>query len=359
MEQTIVLLPGDGIGPEIVGEAVRVLQACAEKYGHRFSFIEAPIGGAALDACGEPFPAQTEALCQKHGVVLLGAVGGPRWDAVAPEKRPEKGLLALRASMGLFANLRPIQLFPALAQATPLKPEIVKNRLDMLIMRELTGGIYFGERGTGGSGKEEYAFDTERYARYEIARISHRAFASARLRRRRVTLVDKANVLASSRLWRQVVAEVAAEYPDVEWEAMYVDNAAMQLIVNPGRFDVLLTSNLFGDILSDEAAVLTGSIGMLASASLGEGRKGVYEPAHGSAPDIAGQNRANPLATILSAALLLRHSLGLEQEAAAIEQAVAQVLAQGMRTEDIAQAGLSTIGTREMAEGVLQVFKIL
>ena len=350
MEYNILLLPGDGIGQEIINEARKVLEAVARRFGHSFNFEEALIGGSAIDVYGEPFPTITRDKCLSVSAVLLGAVGGPKWDDIPGEIRPEKGLLAMRAAMKVYANLRPVFLFPELADASPIKREIIGDKLNILIVRELTGGIYFGKRGRIG----DSAFDTETYCTEEIERVSRIAFNIAKGRNKKLTLVDKANVLESSRLWREVVGKMAYEYPEVSLNYLYVDNAAMQLILNPRQFDVMLTSNIFGDILSDEASVLTGSIGMLPSASLGDLGRGLYEPAHGSAPEIAGQDIANPIATILSAALLLRHSLSLNDEAAAIEKAVENILAKGYRTADICQSGCKKIGTKMMGDAVTE-----
>ncbi len=349
----IVLLKGDGIGPEIVSAAVRVLERIADRYGHSLCFHEYLIGGQAVESCGSPLPEETLAACREADCVLLGAVGGPAYDSLPAHQRPETGLLALRSELGLYANLRPVRLFPQLAQASPLRLERIASGFDILIVRELTGGIYFGKRGRQQGCFGEEAFDTENYSRMEIERITHRAFQAAMKRNRRLISVDKANVLESSRLWREVVHDISTEYPDVYFSDMLVDNAAMQLIRDPAQFDVLLTSNLFGDILSDEASQLTGSIGMLASASLGKGSFGLYEPIHGSAPDIAGKDIANPIATILSTAMMLRHSLELEQEADAIEAAVENVLDQGLRTADIAIPGITAIGTQAMTEAIV------
>jgi len=353
-KHNIILLPGDGIGPEIVQEAVRVLSAAAQKFNFALDFTPALIGGAAIDQTGTPLPDQTVALCKQAEAVLLGAVGGPKWDGLPGEKRPEAGLLGIRAQLGLFANLRPAQIFAPLQNASPLKPEVIGSTLDILVVRELTGGIYFGRRGREEQNGESCAYDTERYSQSEIRRITQVAFESAQKRSKKLTSVDKANVLESSRLWRETVTAMAAGYPDVMLNHMYVDNAAMQLVRNPGQFDVLLTSNLFGDILSDEASMLSGSIGMLPSASLGQrqaaqGAFGLYEPIHGSAPDIAGQNIANPLATILAGAMLLRHSLGEEQAAQAIEAAVNRVLTIA-RTADIFEPGYPKATTAQMGE---------
>lgn len=352
----IVVIPGDGIGAEITAEALRVSQAAAEKCGFSFTYESKQAGGAAIDAYGVPLPEDTIEACRKADGVLLGAVGGPKWDHVAPELRAEKAILGLRKSLGLYANLRPIKVFPALSAQSPLKPEIVSS-VDILIVRELNGGIYYGEReeATIVNGVEQ-AWDKEGYSRPEIERIVRLACQSAIGRKGRVTSVDKSNVLATSRLWRKVANEVAADFAQVEINHMYVDNCAMQLVLNPGSFDVLVTGNLFGDILSDEAAVLSGSIGLLPSASLGDGT-GLYEPIHGSAPDIAGQGLANPLGTILSAAMMFRFSLGSEKVAAMIEAAVDQVLADGYRTADIYQQGLTKVSTEEMGQQVINRLK--
>ena len=348
MEARIVTLPGDGIGPEVVSEGVKVLQVMAQRYGHRFAFEEAPIGGCAIDATGSPLPQNTLDACERADAVLLGAVGGPRWSDPTATVRPEQGLLRLRHALGLYANLRPVRLYKELMGASPVRPERLED-LDLLFVRELTGGIYFGPRQEATDSKGT-AYDTMVYTASEVRRIAHTAFRLAQERRRKVTSVDKANVLAASRLWRKVVTEVAAEYPSVALEHMLVDAAAMHLLRRPADFDVIVTSNMFGDILTDEASMLTGSLGMLPSASLGDSHRGVYEPIHGSAPDIAGQGIANPLGTILSVAMLLRHSLGLEDEARAIEEAVEDVLAGGYRTQDIHVEGTTLVGTREMRD---------
>lgn len=348
----IVCLRGDGIGPEIVDEAEKVLRAAGKRYGFALEVTDALIGGAAIDATGSPLPDETVARCKAADAVLLGAVGGPKWDALPGDQRPEKGLLGIRAALGLFANLRPAVIYAPLRDACPLRPEIVGDGLDLLVVRELTGGIYFGQRGREEQDGVTSAFDTERYAVPEIERIARVAFDAARVRRHKVTSVDKANVLASSRLWRETVIRVAQDYPDVELSHMYVDNAAMQLVRAPRQFDVLLTSNMFGDILSDEASQIAGSIGMLASASLGSGKNGLFEPIHGSAPDIAGQGIANPLATILSGAMLLRYSLGETDAANAVERAVTAVLERGLRTPDIHTDGCAKVSTREMGDAV-------
>jgi 3-isopropylmalate dehydrogenase len=349
----IAILPGDGIGPEIVAEAVRVLDAL-RRDGLALETEEAPIGGAGYDAAGHPLPEATLALAQSADAVLMGAVGGPRYDTLPRALRPEQGILGIRKALGLFANLRPAILYPELAAASTLKPEVVAG-LDLMIIRELTGDIYFGQprgRRRNAAGEDE-GFDTMLYAESEIRRIAHVGFRTARRRNRRLCSVDKANVLDTSILWREVVTKVAAEYPDVELSHMYVDNAAMQLVRNPKQFDVVVTGNIFGDILSDEASMLAGSIGMLPSASLDVDGKGLYEPIHGSAPDIAGQGRANPLATILSLGMMFRYTFGRADVAERIEGAVRRVLAHGMRTADIARPGEAVVGTRAMGDGVL------
>ena len=363
MEARIAVLPGDGIGPEIVAEAVKVLRAVERRFGHRFEMKECPIGGAAYDLCGDCLPEETLAACKAADAVLLGAVGGPKWDALPVPQRPERrALLTLRAELGLFANLRPAKVWDALKGASPLKEEIVSAGIDMLIVRELTGGAYFGEKGRGDGGKS--AYDVTPYSVDEIERVARVAFEAARRRfpqgRPKVTSVDKANVLETSRLWRETVTALhAAEYADVELEHLYVDNAAMQLVRAPSRFDVILTENMFGDILSDEASQITGSIGMLPSASVGASGGGLYEPIHGSAPDIAGRRIANPLATILSAAAMLRHAFGLGKEADAIERAVEAVLARGLRTADIADQGRAPVSTSAMGDAVAEAVGVV
>ncbi len=362
MKKNIALIGGDGIGPDVVAEAVKVLDAVAEKFGHEFSYTNVIAGGCAIDKFNNPLPAEQLELCLKSDAVLLGAVGGPKWDNLPSALRPEKALLGLRGGMKVFANLRPAVMFPQLKKACPLKDEIVKNGIDILIVRELTGGIYFGERGTSNDGNT--AWDTEKYSREEIERILRMAFGAAMQRRKKVTVVDKANILTSSRLWRKIAEELHEEYKDVELNYLYVDNAAMQLVRDPYQFDVIATSNMFGDILSDEAAQIVGSIGMLASASIGNGSgPGLYEPIHGSAPDIAGKDIANPLATILSAAMLLRYDFKMEEEAKAIEAAVNSVLDQGWRTGDIAgdveavRADGKLVGTREMGNLIVRAIE--
>jgi 3-isopropylmalate dehydrogenase len=354
MEAKITLLPGDGIGPEVVNEAVKVLTAVATHHHHTFTFTEKLAGGIAIDETGNPLPEDTLDACLESDAVLLGAVGGPKWSDPTASVRPEQGLLKLRKSLGVFANIRPVKVFAALAAASPLKPERVQN-VDIVFVRELTGGIYFGQpQGREMVGGLRSGHDTMRYNEMEIKRVLHVAFKLAQGRRGKVTSVDKANVLASSRVWREVAHEVAAEYPDIEFEDVLVDAMAMYLVNRPGDFDVVVTGNMFGDILSDEASMISGSLGMLPSAALGEGGPGLYEPIHGSAPDIAGQGKANPLATILSAAMLLRSSLGLEEEAVRVETAVAQVLAAGHRTADLARAGEQAINTQEMGDLVVK-----
>ncbi|HEY5649566.1 MAG TPA: 3-isopropylmalate dehydrogenase [Nitrospiria bacterium] len=350
---TIAVLPGDGIGREIIPEAVKVLEAVGRIEGLVFDFKESPVGGAAIDSAGQPLPEETLALARQADAVLLGAVGGPAWDDVDPSIRPEKALLGLRESLGLYANLRPARPVPQLMDASSLKREVLEGT-DLLVVRELTGGIYFGEpRGIKPFRGGEKGFNTEVYTTKEIARIARTAFEAARKRRKKVMSVDKANVLETSQLWRKTVTEVHKDFSDVELSHMYVDNCAMQLIRDPRQFDVIVTSNLFGDILSDEAAMLTGSIGMLPSASLG-GKTAMYEPIHGSAPDIAGQNIANPLATMLSAAMMLEYSFNQKKAADEIEGAVLRVLEQGFRTADIYAEGTTKLGTKEMGDKVIE-----
>jgi 3-isopropylmalate dehydrogenase len=346
----IAVLPGDGVGPEVIAEAVKVLSALG---GPKLEMEQAPVGGAGYDASGDPLPEATLALAKRADAVLFGAVGGPQYDALPREKRPEQALLKLRKELDLFANLRPASVFPELADASTLRPEVVSG-LDILILRELTGDIYFGQpRGIRVERGVREGFDTMRYSEPEIRRIAHAGFRAALKRSRKLCSVDKANVLETSQLWREVVTSVGKEYSGVELSHMYVDNAAMQLLKNPKQFDVIVTGNMFGDILSDEASMLTGSIGMLPSASLDEKGKGLYEPIHGSAPDIAGKNLANPLATILSAAMMLRYTLEREKDAARVEAAVRKVLSQGYRTGDIFRTGTRKVGTREMGDAVV------
>ena len=354
MTYNIALLKGDGIGPEIVSGAVKVLEKVAEKFGHTFNFTDYLIGGAAIDATGVPLPQETVDGCMKSDSVLLGAVGGPKWDAQPSANRPEKGLLGIRAAMGLYTNLRPAKLYEALKEESPLRPDIVAKGFDLMMVRELTGGIYFGERGRREGQYGPEAYDTERYSVMEIERIVRAAFDAAMKRRKNVISIDKANVMESSRLWRETLEKIAPEYPEVTYSYMYVDNAAMQLVRNPSQFDVVVTTNMFGDILSDEASQITGSIGMLPSASLGATTCGLYEPIHGSAPDIAGQNKANPLATILSAAMMLRYAFNLQAEADTIEAAVNQCLDDGCRTADIAYGDCKVLTCTEMTEEVIK-----
>ncbi len=345
----IAVIKGDGIGPEIVDASIEVLNAAAKKYGFEIEYAPVLMGGCAIDAVGDPLPQDTIDTCLASDAVLLGAVGGPKWDNVP--KRPEAGLLGIRKALGLYANLRPAMLFEELKAASPLKESVIADGLDVLVVRELTGDVYFGEKGHD----EHSAWDIMKYSDYEVERIARTAFETARKRGSKVTSVDKANVLGVSRFWRAIVERIAKEeYPDVELDELYVDNAAMQLVINPKQFDVILTGNLFGDILSDEASMLTGSIGMLPSASLGDGTRGMYEPIHGSAPDIAGQDIANPLATILSVAMMLRYSLGEEEAAQNIEAAVRSVLKDGYRTGDIASEGTTVIGCKEMGQKVTE-----
>ena len=353
MSQTVLILPGDGIGPEIVFQAERVLAALQERYGLSIVLSHGLIGGAALDEVGKPLPEATLEAARGSDAILFGAIGGPKWDRLERSLRPERGLLALRAGLGVFANLRPAMIYPQLADASSLKPEIVSG-LDIMIVRELIGGIYFGEpRGIEIRNGERTGFNTLVYSESEIRRIARVAFDVAMQRNRRVCSVDKANVLEATELWREVVSEVSRDYPDVELEHMYVDNAAMQLVRAPKRFDVIVTTNMFGDILSDLASMLSGSIGMLPSASLNAEGRGLYEPIHGSAPDIAGQNIANPLATIISAAMMLRYSLGQQQQADRIERAVNRVLSDGLRTADIFTPGTTRVTTSEMGDAVV------
>lgn len=355
MNKTICLLPGDGIGPEILAQGVRVLEAVAQKYNHQFRFVTAQIGGAAIDATGEPLPEATVRACKEADAVFLAAVGGPKWDGLAPEKRPEKGLLGIRKALGLFANLRPALLLPELAGACLLRPDIAAKGLDLVVVRELTGDVYFGEpRGIETRDGLRTGFNTMVYTEEEIRRIAWVGFETARKRRHKVCSVEKSNVLETSRLWREVVMEVHRDYADVELSHMYVDNAAMQLVRDPSQFDVILTGNIFGDILSDEASVITGSLGMLPSASLGASGPGLFEPIHGSAPDIAGQDKANPLATILSVAMLLRLGFSLNDEADAVEAAVRATLAQGFRTGDIMEPGKTCLGCAAMGAKVVE-----
>lgn len=366
MTMQIVTLPGDGVGPEVVREGIKALHAVAEVFGHRTAVSEFPVGGAAIDATGAPLPSDTLRACREADAILLGAIGGPKWSNPAASVRPEQGLLGLRRELGLFANLRPVRLSPALLGASPLRPERIDGT-DLVVVRELTGGIYFGDRkeadGVGGpddvAGADgDRAFDTMSYTAAEIERIAHVAFRLASTRRSRVTSIDKANVLATSRLWRQTVDRVAAGYPNVDCEHLLIDAAAMHLLRRAPDFDIMLTANMFGDILSDEASMLTGSLGMLPSASLGEGSCGVYEPVHGSAPDIAGKGIANPVGTILSVAMMLRHSFELPDETAAVERAVDTVLEQGHRTPDLTEPGRTVVGTAEMGDRIAEAIRV-
>ena len=354
MNYNVTVIPGDGIGPEIVREARKVLDQVGKVFGHSFDYTEILMGGCSIDAYGVPLTEEALETAGKSDAVLLGAVGGDvgnsRWYDVAPNLRPEAGLLAIRKGLGLFANIRPAYLYKELAEACPLKKEIIGDGFDMVIMRELTGGLYFGDRYTKEVDGVMTAVDTLTYNEKEIRRIAVKAFDIAMKRRKKVTSVDKANVLDSSRLWRKVVEEVAADYPEVELSHMLVDNCAMQLVMNPGQFDVILTENMFGDILSDEASMITGSIGMLSSASMNESKFGLYEPSHGSAPDIAGKDMANPIATILSAAMLLRYSFDMDREADAVEKAVQAVITEGYRTGDIMSEGCTRVGTCKMGD---------
>ncbi len=344
MNFKIAVIKGDGIGPEIVDEAIKVLNKIGEKYNHSFNFTEVLAGGIAIDKTGHNLPEETLSVCKESNAVILGAVGGPKWDNLPGDKRPEKALLAIRKELNLYSNIRPAVMFDELKDTCPLKPEIVDGGLDIVIVRELTGGIYFGKKTTEG----DYACDCMEYSKYEIERIAHQAFKIAQTRNKHLTSVDKANVLDTSRLWRKTMEEVSVQYPDVKLDHLYVDNAAMQLVINPKQFDVIVTENMFGDILSDEASMITGSIGMLPSASLGDNNFGMYEPIHGSAPDIAGQGKANPIATILSVSMLLKYTLGLQKEATSIENAVKKALQNRNRTADIAKNGEKIITTEEM-----------
>ena len=352
MNKTIAVIRGDGIGPEIVNEAIKVLDAVAEKYGHTFTYDDVDMGGVAIDKWGDPLPQAMLDKCLAADSVLLGAVGGPKWEGLPGPRRPEKGLLRLRAGMGLYSNLRPAKLWPQLAAASPLKPSIVEKGIDFLVVRELISGVYFGEHKTVEQNGEKVATDVMLYAEHEIERIGRIAFETAMKRRKKVTCVDKANVLDTSRLWRAVLHRIQEDYPDVEYGEMFVDNAAMQLVRDPGQFDVIVTENMFGDILSDEASMLTGTIGMIPSSSLGDGTRGMYEPIHGSAPDIAGQNKANPIGTILSAAMMLKYSFGLDAEAAAIEAAVNKALDDGLRTADMMAEGCTLASCSEMGSAI-------
>ncbi len=359
MNINLAVVKGDGIGPEIVTEAEKVLDKIGELYGHSFNYTDILAGGCAIDATGVPLPEESVKIAKESDSVLLGAVGGPKWDSLPGSQRPEKALLGLRSQLGLFANIRPAKMHKALADACPLKPEISDGGLDLVIVRELTGGLYFGERGRrDGGDMGETAYDELKYSEKEIERIGRVGFELAMKRKRKkVTSVDKANVIETSRLWRETMHRLSKEYPEVEYEDMLVDNCAMQLVRNPGQFDVIITENMFGDILSDEASMTTGSIGMLPSSSLGSTSLGMYEPIHGSAPDIAGRNKANPIATILSCAMMLRDSFNLGAEAECIENAVSAVLDAGYRTADIMDEDGMLLGTREMGDKVVEMMK--
>ena len=353
MQKNIALIYGDCASPEIVAQAVRVLDKIAEKHGHAFTYTRAWMGGEAIDKFGDPLPQSELDKCLAADSVLLGAVGGPKWEGMPGDKRPEKGLLRLRAGMGLYSNNRPAKIWPQLADASPLKKEIVDKGIDFIVVRELIGGVYFGEHKTETVGGEEQATDVMSYSEHEIERIGRIGFETAMKRRKRLTCVDKANVLDTSRLWRKVMHRLQAEYPEVEYREMFVDNAAMQICKDPSQFDVIVTENMFGDILSDEASEITGSIGMVPSSSLGAGTRGLYEPIHGSAPDIAGQDVVNPIACILSAAMMLRYSFGMAAEADEVEAAVNAVLDQGLRTADIWQEGCTRVGCTAMGDAIL------
>jgi len=354
MRYRIAVIPGDGIGPEVIAQALKVLDRVGEKFNHTFQYTQLLAGGCAIDATGKPLPEETLEACKKSDAVLLGAVGGYKWDTLPGHLRPERALLGLRGGLGLYANLRPAILNKELKDACPLKPEIVGDGMDIMVVRELTGGMYFGDRGRRSGKMGEEAYDTEAYSVGEVERIARIGFEIARKRGFRLTSVDKANVLESSRLWREVVVKVSMDYPDVALDHMYVDNAAMQLVRNPKQFDVIVTTNMFGDILSDEASKITGSIGMQPSASLGDGSFGMYEPIHGSAPDIAGQDKANPIATILSVAMMLRYTFNLVREADAVEAAVNKVLEDGYRTGDIMSPGKTLVGSEKMGQLIVE-----
>ena len=354
MNYQIAVIPGDGIGPDVVEQTLKVMDKVGEKFGHTFNYTKVLAGGCAIDATGACLPQETIDICKASDAVLLGAVGGWKWDNLPGDQRPERALLGLRKALGLFANLRPALLFEQLADASPLKPEILAGGLDIVVVRELTGGIYFGEKGHRDTDLGPAAYDIEQYAEGEVRRIAKVAFDMAMKRSKHVTSVDKANVLESSRLWRRVVAEVAQDYPEVTLDNLYVDNAAMQLVRNPRQFDVIVTSNIFGDILSDEASQITGSIGMIPSSSMGDGTRGLYEPIHGSAPDIAGQDIANPIGMILAAAMMLRYSLDMPKEAEAMEQAVSAALEAGLRTADIVEPGQTAVGCAAMGRAIAQ-----
>ena len=354
MNKTIAVIKGDGIGPEIVGETVKILDTVAEKFGHTFTYVDAPMGGNAIDAFGVPLPDSSLETCLKADSVLLGAVGGPKWDDQPSANRPERGLLKLRGAMKLYTNIRPARMFSELSDACPLRADIAARGIDFVVVRELIGGVYFGNHETHTlENGEKQAVDTMPYAEHEIERIGRIGFETARKRRKKLCCVDKANVLDTSRLWRTVMHRLQAEYPDVEYSEMFVDNCAMQIVKNPAQFDVIVTENMFGDILSDEASMITGSIGMIPSSSLGDGTRGLYEPIHGSAPDIAGKDIVNPTACILSAAMMLRYSFGMAAEADAIENAVSRVLDKGLRTADNMSDGCTCLGCTAMGDAIL------
>lgn len=359
MEKRIAVAKGDGIGPEVVDGAITILDMIAEKYGHKFYYEDVSVGGYAYDKYNDPLPHSTIEICKRSDAVLFGAVGGLKWDSLPGDKRPEAAILGLRKHLNLFANIRPGILFESLKDASPLKPEILQDGFDITVVRELTGGIYFGEKGSKNTELGRAAYDIEMYSEMEVERIAKVAFEMAMKRGKVLTSVDKANVLESSRLWRTTVEKVSKDYPEVHLNHMYIDNASMQVIKNPNKFDVILTSNLFGDILSDEISMLTGSIGLLPSGSIGDGNKGLYEPIHGSAPDIANNDIANPIAAILSAAMMLNYSFGLKEEAEDIKRAVEDVLQEGYRTRDIRESGKETVGTKEMTEMILEKLKVL
>lgn len=357
MEKKITILKGDGIGPEIVNEAIKVLDAIANKYNHKFVYNYALVGGAAIDEYNDPFPQVTLDACLNSDSILLGAVGGPKWDTIDPAIRPEKGLLKMRKALNLYSNLRPAKIYRQLAESSPLKQSIIDNGIDIMMVRELTGGVYFGEHTTSECNGVLTACDTMSYDVNEIKRVGIIAFETARKRRNKLHSIDKANVLDTSKLWRKVMHELSQEYPDVEYADMLVDNAAMQLVKNPGQFDVVVTENMFGDILSDESSMITGSIGLMPSSSLGESTRGLYEPIHGSAPDIANMNIANPIGTILSAAMMLRYSFDMDKEAIEIEQAVDKVLDDNYRTVDIMKDGMKQLSCSDMGDIIVSYIK--
>lgn len=357
MEKNIAIARGDGVGPELIDSAVEILDIIGEKYNHVFNYEEAPVGGDAYDKYKDPLPKNTLEICKRSDAILFGAVGGERWNDLPGDKRPERAILGLRKHLNLFANIRPGILFPSLKDASPLKAKIIKDGFDIVVVRELTGGIYFGDKGYKDTDLGRSAYDIEIYSEMEVERIAKIAFDMAMNRKKMITSVDKANVLESSRLWRTTVDRVSKDYPDVQLNHMYIDNASMQVIRDPNSFDIILTSNLFGDILSDEISMLTGSIGMLPSASIGEVSKGIYEPIHGSAPDIAGKDIANPIATILSIAMMLKYSFSLTEESKMIESVINEILEEGYRTVDISKKGKKSIGTRDMTRLIREKIK--